>query len=127
MTLWKKGCRGHPHIVPYEETAVAQAAGLFREENVELPDIGSLHLVAPASLEPRGTQSRTGSCVMGLCHVLCLAVGGKGSGAFPMTRLLRLFPLPLSLGLRVQLNAPLVLGSLDCWSKGGVKKMLLFL
>lgn len=106
---------------------MAQAVGLFRDEKVELQGIGSLHLVAPASLEPRGTQSRTGSCVMDLCHVLCLAVGGKGSGAFLMTRLLQLFPLPLSLGLRVLLNAPLVLGSLDCWSKGGVKKMLLFL
>lgn len=114
MTLWKKGCWGHPHIVRCEETGVAQAVGLFREEKMELQDIGSLHLVAPASLEPRGTQSRTGSCVMGLCHVLCLAVGGKGSGAFLMTSLLRLFPLPLSSGLRVQLNAPLVLGSLDC-------------
>lgn len=57
-----------------------------------------------------------------LCNgsVTCsLPVGSKGSSASLMTRLLWLSPRPLSLGCRVQLNAPLVLGSLDCWSKVG--------
>lgn len=117
-----KGCLGHPHS---KETGMTRGVDLFREEKMELQDLGSLHWVAPASLEPRGAQLRTGSCGSVPCS---LPVGSKGFSASLMTRLLWLAPLPLSLGCRVQLNAPLVLGSLDCWSEagGGIRKILLF-
>ena len=46
---------------------MAQAVDLFRGENMELQDVGSCHLVAPSSQEPRGVEWRLEAAGSGLC------------------------------------------------------------
>lgn len=51
-------CPCHPPRVPREETGAAQVVDLCREEKTELQEVGSLQLVAPASVEPRRVELR---------------------------------------------------------------------
>lgn len=89
-----KGCLCRPHSVPCKETGLDELL-TFSEEKRELQDVGSLHLEAPASLEPRGVELSTGAGFNGSAPCSLPAVGGRGSRAFPRTRLLWLSPLPL--------------------------------
>lgn len=48
-----------PSRCPLQRNGVGQAVDLFREEERELQDVGSLHLVVSASLEPCGVELST--------------------------------------------------------------------
>lgn len=84
-----------PSQCPLQGNGVGRAVDLFREEKRELQDVGSLHLEAPVSLEPRGVELSTGAGFNGSAPCSLPAVGGRGSRTFPRTRLLWLSPLPL--------------------------------
>lgn len=86
MSIWAK-LPVPPSQGPSQGNGGGPAVDLFRRENVELQDVGSRHLVAPTSLEPRGVELRLEAALQVCALVLSRAVGSRRSGAFPMTRL----------------------------------------
>lgn len=105
-----------PSQRPLQGNGVGRAVALFREEKREPREVGSLRLVVPASSEPRGPEPSTGAAVTGLRHVLCLAVGGRGSRAFPRIKATLAVPSPSS--TRPQ-------GPAECPTSSGVTRLLI--
>lgn len=85
MSVWAK-LPVPPSQGPSQGNGGGPAVDLSRRENMELQDVGS-RLVAPTSLEPRGVELRLEAVLQVCALVLSRAVGSRGSGAIPMTRL----------------------------------------